>query len=466
MELLRRRGLHIGVVLLLIVALGATAYPVDLVDSLEAAATAIRAGRPDLALPALENAIALEPDVPEFHLRAAQGALAAEELDLAREFISYLPDGDPTLECLQLDADLRAGRMEAALARLTGSRCTEQIATFYQEADLLIAAGEYEAAARMLQMLLTFLPATPQSSETLGTLLALRDPESAMSHLRLAVDLDPLTRSFAIELIEVIESARSDESQAYTLAQVGQTLARAGRWPMAVVAFENALALDPNYTEARAYYGLALDRSGQDGLQQLELAVADAPEAPLPLVLLGKHWLIRGEPTQALKAYEQAATLAPEDPLIAIDLGAAYAAAGDLPAARLAFQYATDLAPDDPTLWSLLAQYSLDYEIELNEVGLPAARLALMLRPRDAAVLDRLGYTHFLLGNLTLAERFILKAIRSDSHLASAHYHLGLLELTIGNVVGGRGALATAAALDPNGRYGNLARRSLENLNQ
>ncbi|MFQ5921861.1 MAG: tetratricopeptide repeat protein, partial [Anaerolineales bacterium] len=344
--------------------------------------------------------------------------------------------------------------------------CPEQAAMLYQEADLLVAGGDYQAAAEMLESLLASLPATPPASETMGPLLAMQDPEGALSHLRLAVDLDPQIASFADELIEVIESARSDENQAYSLAQVGQALARAGRWSMAVAAFENALAWDPGYTEARAYYGLALDRSGQDGLPQLDRAVAEAPQAPLPLVLLGKHWLIRGEPARALEAYEQAAALAPEDPLIAIDLGAAYAAAGDLPAARLAYQYATDLVPDDATLWSMFAQFSLDYEIELNEVGLPAARQAVMLKPRDAAALDRLGYTHFLLGNWTLAERFILEAIRANGNLASAHYHLGLLGLATGDAVGGRGALASAVALDPDGRYGNLARRSLENLNQ
>ena len=64
---MRRRGLHVGVVLVLILALGTTAYPRGLVDDLEAAATAIRAGRPDLALQALTNAIALAPNVPELH---------------------------------------------------------------------------------------------------------------------------------------------------------------------------------------------------------------------------------------------------------------------------------------------------------------------------------------------------------------------------------------------------------------
>jgi len=462
---LRRRCLHIAAVLILIIALGATAYPASFVDSLQSAATAIRAGRADLALPALTDAIALEPDVPDLHLLAAQGALTADELDQASDLLGQLPGTDPLIECLQLDAALQAGMIESALAQLSGITCPDQIAMLYREADLLIEAGEYDQAIELLESLLNSVPVTPAASQTLGTLIALRDPEAALSHLRLAVDLDRQAARAANELIDIIETARSNDNPAYTLAQVGQALARKGNWPMAAAAFENALKQDPDYTEARAYFGLALDRSGRDGLPQLEIAVAQAPQAALPMMFMGKHWLIRGEPERAIEVYERAATLSPEDPLLAIDLGAAYAASGDLPSAKLAYQYATDLAPDDPTLWSLLAQFSLDYEIELNEIGLPSARKALLLQSRDAAALDRLGYTHFLLGNLTLAERFLSEAIQADGNLASAHYHLGLMRLSKGDLVGGRAALFIATALDPDGRYGSLAERSLENLN-
>jgi tetratricopeptide (TPR) repeat protein len=421
---------------------------VSFVESLEAAATAILAGRADLALPALTDAIALEPDVPDLHLRAAEGALTADELDQASEFLNQLPGNDPLIECLQLDASLRAGMIETALAQLPGTICPEQTAMLYQEADLLIEGSQYAEAIKLLESLLNSVPVTSDASQKLGTLIALHDPEAALSHLRLAVDLDRRAASFANELIEVIETARRDENPAFTLAQIGQTLARTGNWPMAATAFQNALLQDPEYTEARAYFGLALDRSGQDGLPQLELAVAQAPQALLPRMLLGKHWLTRGEPKRAIEVYEQAAALAPEDPLLAIDLGAAYAAAGDLPSAKLAYQYAIDLAPDDPNLWSLLAQFSLD------------------LQSGNAAALDRLGYTHFLLGNRELAERFLVEAIQTDGNLASAHYHLGLMRLSDGDLVGGRAALVVAVALDPEGRFGSLAQRSLENLNE
>jgi hypothetical protein len=48
--------------------------------------------------------------------------------------------------------------------------------------------------------------------------------------------------------------------------------------------------------------------------------------------------------------------------------------------------------------------------------------------------------------------------------LASAHYHIGLLQLVLGDLSSGRQALQTASRLDVDGWVGNLARRSLENL--
>ena len=231
MDLLRRRGLHVAAALILLVALGATAYPKGFVENLEAAATAIRAGRADLAVPALTNAIALEPDVPDLHLRAAQGALSADDIDQASVFLSQIPQSEPLIECLQLDAALQAGMIEAALALLPGRRCPEQSAMFYQEADQLIATGDYAGATQLLESLLGAIPPAAESSQTLGTLIALYDPEATLSHFRLAVDIDLRAASLANDLIRVIESARSEENPAYTLAQVGQALALAGLWP-------------------------------------------------------------------------------------------------------------------------------------------------------------------------------------------------------------------------------------------
>ena len=339
--------------------------------------------------------------------------------------------------------------------------CPTQVAQLQEAIDALILDGEHATSIPLVEAMAKLKPGWSQTR--LGWLFAVRAPELALSHLSLAAELDPLTAD-QDDLLDVIEAARTAGDPAYTLAQVGQSLARTGRWSLAAEAFRNALAISPNYTEARAYLGLALDHIGEDGLEHLEQSATEAPASALPQVLLGRHWWSRGDPGRALEAFERAAELAPDDPLIAVDLGTAYATAGDLISAKASYIHAAELAPDDPFYWKRLSQFSLDHNIEVESLGLPAARQAMTLNPRDAGALDLLGFSHFSLGNMDLAGRFLGRSIQADGQSASSHYHLGLLNLVLGNLVAGRQSLQTAVLLDEQGRVGSLAQRSLENL--
>ena len=466
-EIIRARGLQVIVAIALILALGPTAYPARLAAEIEAAVTAFEAGWPELALPSLESALALEPGLGDTRLLAIESALSSGAVAQAMFHLEALPSAlqsSTTVECMRLDAAIRSGEVQGLLKGSLGSRlsaCSEQIDALASIARASMSSRDYELAEQLYRELAPF---RPQISADLGLLLAVADPESALSHLRLGIDLRQPRTELAEELIQTIELSRDGASRSYSLAQVGQTLARAGEWSLAAIAFENALAIDPEYTEARAYYGLALDRSGSNGLDQLLQAADEAPNAPLPQVLLGKHWRSLRESDRALEAFEQAAVLAPQDPLIAVDLAAAYAAVGDLPAAELAYQYAVTLEPDNSLLWSFLAKFALDYEIRLAEVGLPAARNSLLFGDANPENLDMLGFTHFLLGNWTIAQRFLHEAIAADPELAAAHYHLALVSLANDDLAAGIRELDRVFELDPEGRYGMLARRSLETL--
>lgn len=445
-----------------------TPYPVHFADQLQAVRTALRAGRPDLALQPLESALARLPDSAELRLEAVQVALAAGRPDRAEGLIEQLPSRlrhTDQAACFHAQAAAQLGEWPAALrwSASAGPQCGEPRSALRQQASAMIGSGQYGAAHRLLEGLAALDPVHPETHLMLGLLEATSRPEQALSRLILVSELDPQQR-LPRALIEAIESGLERGNTAYTLAQVGQSLARAGEWGLAAEAFRNALASAPGYTEARAYLGLALDRSGQDGLEQLERAAAEAPQAALPQQLLGRHWRARGEPALALAAFEAAAGLAPEDPLIAADLGAAYAAVGDLPAAQAAYVRAAELAPRDPVMWLLLAQFSIEFEVELKPVGIPAARRALALQPGSAEALDLLGYAYYRAGNWELAERFLNRAVAADPQAASAHYHLGLLQLSRGRTAAGVRTLQLASHLDPGGRIGSLAQRSLENL--
>lgn len=462
------RAAHLLLTLGLLVLVGATPFPVHFVNQLHAAETALEAYQPELAIPQLRAALSYEPGLAGLNLELIEAALQAGQPDVALLIVQAMPETErksPQVYCYRARAAVQLADWQTAVAAVdeAGPECAQTLNGLELLAASLTQSGQFPAAIELLSALTERQPGNASLQAQLGLLLAVSRPEQALSRLTLAEQLDPHLQ-LPPGLFDTVTLGLEQGRPAYTLAQVGQTLARAGDWALAAEAFRSALDIDPSYTEALAYYGLALDRSGGNGLKQLEQAVGQAPQAALPLQLLGKHWRINRDPARALEAFEAAAALAPDDPILASDLGAAYAAVGDLPAAEAAFVHAAELAPADPVMWQLLAQFTVDYEVKLAELGIPAARRAVAIQPDSASALDLLGYAYYLNGDWQLAERFLMRATETDPQLAAAHYHIGLLQISRGELADGRRALALARSLDPEGRVGALAQRSLENL--
>ncbi len=399
---------------------------------------------------------------------AFEAALQAKRPDLALGQIRSLPAparNSAQVDCYRAQAETQLAAWHAALAAAdaAGPQCVEPLVALRGLANEMVDERNYTVARSLLNELATRMPQEAPLQAQLGLLLAVEQPDRALARLSLAGQLDPQL-PLPSDLVETIQAGLEQGDPAYALAQIGQSLARNNQWPLAAQAFEAALEIEPTYTEARAYYGLALDRSGLDGLDQLERAIEEAPTAALPQQLLGKHWRSLGDAPRALQAFEAAAALAPDDPILAADLGAAYAAVGDLPAAEHAFVRAAQLAPDDPIMWQLLAQFTVDYEYKLPQLGIPAARRAVAIRPDASEALDLLGYAYYLNGDWELAERFLARAAAADPQAAPPLYHLGLLQISRGELTEGKQTLQLALGLDPDGRVGHLAQRSLENL--
>jgi tetratricopeptide (TPR) repeat protein len=317
----------------------------------------------------------------------------------------------------------------------------------------------YESA---LQSLVDLDPTDAAALRGLAITVATRDPDEAEPLLRQAdeavPDGDPLLRA----LTRTIDEARAEDDPAYSLAQVGQTLAQKDEWQLASWAFGDALSVDPDYVEARAYLGLSLDRSGGDGLSELQAASDAAPNAAQPHAFLGMHWRMNGEPDKALTELQTAAGLAPVDPAIAAELAATYEALGDTDSALAAYRKATDLAPRQASFWLLLADFSIRQELQIGIIGLPAARNAAALAPQDPAAWDALGDCYMLSGDLAMADRILSRAMALAPDRPMTLYHVGLLKLYQGDASTARLALRRAADGDPGGPVGDLAQRALD----
>ena len=143
-------------------------------------------------------------------------------------------------------------------------------------------------------------------------------------------------------------------------------------------------------------------------------------------------------------------------------LGESYALKGDLVSALAAYQQAASLAPSNATYWRLLALFSADNGVHVQDVGLPAARKAADIAPNDADVLDALGWTYSQAGLLHSAVQALSKAIEIAPRSASAHLHLAMTYLRQGDRSGASLQLDSTRQLDPGGPYGAYAAQLLD----
>jgi tetratricopeptide (TPR) repeat protein len=435
----------------------------------QTATQALQGGSPAAAVEPLETLDALLPAQPGIRRLLIQTALAGGNADLALSTLQSsgsLDLSSADLACLRVQVDLRLGREQDALAALqsTDRICPEASAAGIELARSLLLAGKRDQAASWVGQLTLKGNLDPAGLLRAGVIQVVLDPNGASPALRAADERMPGGSALAQDLLRDLRETPPGADPATSFARIGQTLARHGQWPEASVAFEAADRSRPGDANVLTYLGLSRDNAGGDGLTALQEAVRLEPQSSLAHASLAQHDRLHGQFEAARAELELAATLDPGNPAIAAELGATYAELGQLPSAAAAYRQATGLAPNDPGFWRLLAQFSLDHESDVELTGLPAARNALALSPSDPATCDLLGYAYFLLGDLVMADRFLLRSVQMDPLAATTQFHLGLLRLGQGQPQRARAALGLAAELDPTGPVGVRAARSLQSI--
>ncbi|HSG41768.1 MAG TPA: tetratricopeptide repeat protein [Anaerolineales bacterium] len=299
-----------------------------------------------------------------------------------------------------------------------------RLANVYQEEK------EYAEAAHYLQLYVDDHPDDAPAHYRLGLLLTLSNPNEAATHLISASQLDPEFDPAAQTLRTALNLSTVSESPSQEKVVIGRGLGLVDEWEFAQVIFDEAVKLDENNAEAWAWLAEANQQMGEDeALTHLDRALSLDPGSSVVRGLRGLYFQRVGNHREALIEYQAVAKLEPENTVWYVSIGEEFSKLGDLIRALEAYQYLTVLEPDNAEHWRLLAEFCALNNVNVRNVGVPAAQTAVTLAPNDPLSLDVLGWLLVLDGRYFEAEKILMDALTLDPQLASAHYHLGLLYL-------------------------------------
>ena len=299
----------------------------------------------------------------------------------------------------------------------------------------------------------------------LGLLSALEGPGGALHHLQIAAGgSDQAISGKAIALGAVLEQITSDTDPAHAAALLGEGYARVEAWSLARRTLAQAVAAQPEYAEALAFLGHSLDYLDYpvEAERHLQRAVQLAPTTTLPRYLLGLYYRRHGRLREAAFQFRQALKLDPQDAALYAELGKTWLAERNYLDAEDAFRAAAELAPGHVGFQLLLARFYVDSLIRVRSRGLPVARNAAQLNPDNAEAFDVLGWAYYLVGFLDEAERMLSRSVALDPGLASARYHLAVVQRQRGQLAEANYQFWRTVDLDRTGFYRLQAMKALD----
>jgi tetratricopeptide (TPR) repeat protein len=379
------------------------------------------------AVELISRAVALQPNVPEFHANLAEAYRALGEFERAagccRAALHFLPNYPEALCNLGLALQGLGRQCEAAdnFRRALLQRPNFAIA----HNNLGIALRElkqFDEALDHFRRAVELDPSSAPARTNLGQmLLDLGRPEDALAHCDEAIRLQP-------------ELAALHHNR-------GNALRDLGRLVEARAAYLEAIRLDPGLALANMHLGLILQQEGRFGeaLPWLKKAAELEPNDPTIWEKLAELHGEREEPTLAIPCWERVLTLAPDRAAAHLSMGWVLQEEGRLAEAEEHYRIAAGTQPGNAlarlNLGGLLEEKGAFAEAE------GAFREALRLQPAYALPHARLAT--LLRNKLPDADRSALEERLTDSDLAPG-FRARLL-FGLAQVLDARGDFARAA---------------------
>lgn len=323
---------------------------------------------------------------------------------------------------------------------------------------------DYQSADNLIEKWLYQFPEDDYAFFYAGILKAMFQPLKALPYLVEAEQRNSKYASPVAELRQAINLALLEDDPAYQKVVIARALGNIHYWQPAEFLLREATAENPLYGDAWAFWGEARQQLGLDGYPQISQALVVSPNSVAVQALAGIYWRRQGKPENALDHYRYLVRLQPDEPTWQVELGYVLAESGDINGGLAQIQKAVMANSKDVRLWQEQAKYCVRFDIEVRQIGLASARQAVILHPDDPASLDALGLVMMALDDRISAERYLLRAVKSDPAYGPAHYHLGQLYLQMGRMQDAKMYLwQSIERLPENSEMYNYAKRLLSN---
>lgn len=311
--------------------------------------------------------------------------------------------------------------------------------------------------------------------------------DSAIPDLRVPGLSEGISRAAVEEILSTLDNARLqiDNSRPLRPEAIdtlwGGAFLAMGENLLARRYFEQALAAEPDYGPAHARLALALFALGDtaDALSHVNRALALNPNDPLPRHVLARIFTVGGDWANAEMQLEALNKLQPQGIETHLEWANFYRLQGEYDKAEDAYidavnaQIAASALPpglaldgvtEDTNAGVALARFYTDVRGLGCIKGLPAARNALILRPKDPASFDAVGWSLVICNQGADALPSLLEAIRRSPDEPRYHYHLAKAYLGLGRNAAAREQYNITMDLDPTGSWEHLALTDLVNM--
>ncbi|WP_156926998.1 tetratricopeptide repeat protein [Azospirillum halopraeferens] len=313
-------------------------------------------------------------------------------------------------------------RLRAAVAHHQAGRLTEAEPLY---ADLVADIPGFADALHLYGVLCAQTGRNARALELIGNAIA-RNGNAAAYHANFARALRAEGR--LPEAADSLRRAIALQPAADAFFSLGNVLKQAGQTAEATERYRDALALKPDFVDARINAAAALDALDRrnEALAHLRLALATAPANPTVLYNLARTEQAFGAPDRAVAGYRRALRADPGFEGAAANLGAALLDAHRPAAALTVLRRLVAAAPDRPDRLLPLATALAD--AGATDAALAAFRRLMALTPQDPTPWQRSAEALEAAGRPGEAAAILVEVGRLGRcgrfHWKTAYYHL------------------------------------------